>query len=278
MPHVKSVREPDAGNLQVRFDERRGGNGLRARTRREGERKQTLAVGAAYPEQHRASRPPLHGARPGRSPRAPALTTRPASDGARLDAHREPQHHEARVRRARPGRAPRGPRAHHAARVDVPAWTRTTRPQRSPRAARRHGPRCAASARIPALWRAASVPFRAPAGAQRRRESLPTRTASEFCRASAGARRPCPFVRPVARGIGANPPPPGARHRREFTRPRGVRALSAALWRAASVPFRLPFGARRPCPFGCPLARGIDRREVPALGCAALARSHPPAR
>ena len=31
MPHVKSVREPDAGNPHVRFDERRGGNGLRVR-------------------------------------------------------------------------------------------------------------------------------------------------------------------------------------------------------------------------------------------------------
>jgi hypothetical protein len=53
---MKSVRELDAGNLHVQFDERRGGNGLRVRLGESGERKRTLAVGVDNPKQNRASR------------------------------------------------------------------------------------------------------------------------------------------------------------------------------------------------------------------------------
>ncbi len=95
---------------------------------------------------------------PGRAPRAPARTTRPASDGARLNAHREPPalttrpastcppwtlttspsaHHEARVRRCPARTLTTSPSAHREARVDVPGLDAHHEPQRSPRGARR---------------------------------------------------------------------------------------------------------------------------------------------
>jgi hypothetical protein len=157
-----------------------------------------------------------------RSPRGPALTTRPASDGARLDAHREPQ------------RSPRDQRP------TVPAWTLTASPSTTRPAS--DVPGLDAHREAPALTtRRASTcpPGRASRGprahherrvdkalaARRRRESLPF-----------GARRPCPFARLLERSVGANLCP--------LARPlsfaarllaRGVRALSCVQWRAASA-------------------------------------------
>jgi hypothetical protein len=56
MPRVKSVREPDAGNPHVRFDERRGGNGPWVRLGEREKRKLTLVAGADKPARYRASR------------------------------------------------------------------------------------------------------------------------------------------------------------------------------------------------------------------------------
>src|SRR3972149_3424818 len=50
---VKPVREPDAGNLHVRFDER-GGETERGTSRRVRERKTSRAFGTAGPARHRA--------------------------------------------------------------------------------------------------------------------------------------------------------------------------------------------------------------------------------
>ena len=57
---MKPVRELDAGDPHVQFDEGMEETTVGA-TRREGGRKRTLAAGADKPERHRASMPPLPG-------------------------------------------------------------------------------------------------------------------------------------------------------------------------------------------------------------------------
>jgi hypothetical protein len=131
------------------------------------------------PSAHHAAR--VRRCPPGRSPRAPALTARPSttrrvSDGARLDAHHEPQRSpRGPYRRARPGRALQGP-----ALTARPAST--CPPGRSPRAPVHHQARVrrvrrclpGRSPRAPAplgahrRWPASGLPGCSPRGACRR--------------------------------------------------------------------------------------------------------------
>ena len=337
------------------------------------------------------------------APRAPSTHREPRVDAALVAPHRRKSARPVGARRRCPFRALA--RAEHS-RPSPRSLVRGVRgffarplgPRRRESSSPSRGVRVPCCARTRAASVPVRAPVRAPALARRRSKSTPNRCAAStrihprvapvpFCRPF-GARRPCPFARPLgrgvralsralscaasaqvprplacpvrahsrarSRGVGANPRPTAARHRRELIRrqsrgiganspahvasvpfcqalwARGVRALwraplaqvprpleyrvrarsrarsraasvsvrasarverrkqihphpqrgiganSPADMRAAFVLFRLSFGARRPCPFACPLARGVRVRS-PALWRAALtARVYPP--
>src|SRR4051794_4701138 len=83
MLHVKSVREPDAGNPHVRFDERRGGNGLRVRL---GERASGSGPSQWAPTNPSSTAPPapLYSQKTGFGPENPSAA--PVLRGRRLES------------------------------------------------------------------------------------------------------------------------------------------------------------------------------------------------
>jgi hypothetical protein len=245
------------------------------------------------PKWPRTTRPqPHHAARvrrcpPGQSPRAPARTTRPASDGARLDAHREPPRAprgprptcptcpawtratmpqgtpRGALRRVRPARQPRAPSAHREARVDVPTWTRTTSPANHE--ARVDGARLNAHHEAQALTTSSASTRPSLRGVG---ESLPF-----------GARRPRPVGRPLARSVGANLCPLARPCEKISARTRArspskiLGRLTGSAFAPRLAPFHAPFWRRA----SCHSARHFSEPSALAHGATAHSRGPRPA-